>query len=215
MAQHVITRFADIAYMRYAGWKYKIQFQRKVKHSLSEYFQDMVAVYLKAILPDEYDVILEEQRNLNGLHLRPDILIQKNGKDHFILEIKTNLGWMRPDFKSEDPFGDMKKRIADLCQNFDIPEQNMFYIVEEVGNASKQFEQYYWDKKTQKPSLERSGFVNQIKPLFYGTDPYYWAEYTKARDQKYPILSYDDLFHAAENRIVTPFEQIIKHILLV
>lgn len=44
--------YYHICKMKYAGWRHRINFKRKRKHSISEFFQDIIAFYFKASLSE-------------------------------------------------------------------------------------------------------------------------------------------------------------------
>lgn len=189
--------------MKYAGWCHRILFNRGVKHSLSEIFQDVIAFYLKASLPvDEYSVELEVSKD----KLRPDIVIKKNGTYHFILEIKTNIGYNRSGLKDE-----FNARRNALSKVFGIEENNIIYVFEEHSNVSNEFSEMYWDKKSGvaksvRPDTPPYSF---IYPLFNGDDPYYWDKSFESSSQLRVVTDEDILRRASEN-VVTPFEDILK-----
>lgn len=197
--------YFHLSKMKYAGWKHRINFGRSKKHSISDYFQDIVSFYLKASLSDEYQVLLERKIK----NTQPDILIKKNNKNLFIIEVKTTIGWKRPDSKFSN---ELQKRIKDLSKNFCFSEENIIYVYEEHGNVGAEFSKNFWDGK--KAASRPINFpLSIIYPLFNQTDPYYWNEYSgKTRQTEYPLITDDYLFNRAKNNIVTPFEEIIKTI---
>jgi hypothetical protein len=192
--------------MKYAGWKMRVDFKRKKRHSLSDYFQDIIAFYIKASLPETYDVELESKLG----ETQTDIAIKFNGIYIFIIEIKTNIGWDR-----QGPELSFSSRIDKLSQNFSVPKQNIIYVFEDHGNVSKTFSEKYWNKKDCIPVIPPTEYpFSQIKPLFNLNDPYYW-KYEKGFDKglKYKKLEDDEIIKIAETNIVTKFEDIIFQII--
>lgn len=203
--------YLDLVKMKFAGWRHRVNFKRKRKHTISEFFQDIVAFYLKAILPDEYEIELETKIGKT----QPDIVIKKDGKFHFIIEVKTNIGWARPDNSLEDPHKEIRERVESLSNNFNVPTENIIYIFEDHGNVGKAFSEKFWDKKNHKPKNQPSDFpFSIIRPLFNGNDPYYWKQ-AKGFNRQTNYIEFDEttIFNLAENNIVTKFEDIVKEIL--
>jgi len=120
--------FVDLARIKFAEWITKLKFNRKKRHTLSELFQDIIAYYLKCCLSDQYEIELEKKINKTQV----DIAIKHHGKYSFLIEIKTNLGYERPDFNLPDPYINIKNRIFELSKNFDVHRENIIYILETV-----------------------------------------------------------------------------------
>ena len=196
--------------MKYAGWRHRINFKRKRKHSISEFFQDIIAFYLKVSLPDEFEIELETKIGKT----QPDIAIKKNGRYHFIIEVKTNIGWDRPDLTQADPYLNIRNRVAELVNNFQVPTDNIIYVFEDHANVTREFSERFWDM-TKQVSVPRSGEFpfSIIYPLFNATDPYYW-KHGKGfnRNVNYKLISDDLILSMAERNIVTPFESILHKI---
>lgn len=202
--------FYHLCKMKYSGWKHKIYFHRHRKHTFADYFQDIIAYYLAVTLPNNYQVISEIKIH----NTQPDILIKRNDKNYFIIEIKTNIGWNRPDGKSINPYKEFETRIAKLSENFQIHSKNIIYVFEEHSNVSNEFSGHFWDKDREVPQKRPKEFpFSKIYPLFNGTDPYYW-KHERGFDRKKKIitLSDNDILEKAKTSIVTPFESIIKMI---
>ena len=108
--------------MKHAGWRMRVEFKRQKRHSLSDFFQDIVAFYLRASLPKTFEVELETKI----ADTQPDIAIKYKGLYIFVIEIKTNIGWDRRGPKETFPL-----RIGRLSENFDVPNENIIYIFEE------------------------------------------------------------------------------------
>ena len=190
--------------MKYAGWSHRVKFNRGLKHSLSEIFQDVIAFYLKAYLPPEkYTVELE----VTKARQRPDILIKRNGKNHFILEIKTNIGYSRSSLAD----GDFENRRKMLAKIFEIDPGNIIYVFEEHSNVSNDFSEKYWDKKEGIPRSIRPNVppYSFIYPLFNSDDPYYWDKNTGNLSYLKEI-SEDEIWNRGLVSVVTPFEDILK-----
>lgn len=208
--------YYHICRMKLAGWRHRINFKRNKKHTFSEFFQDLVAFYLKKTLPDEYEVELEScakiYTNNKSKNINTDILIRKNGKNHFIIETKTSIGWMRPNFKEEDPYLNLKYRITNLEKAFNLSSENIIYVFEDHGNVSIKFSKFYWDKTSNKPVHRPNNFpLSAIYPLFNAPDPFYWT-YPDSQT-KYIEYTYEQLIEASKNNIVSPFENVIKKII--
>ncbi|MFM0324876.1 McrC family protein [Caballeronia glebae] len=214
--------YFHLARMRLTGWKHRVDFQRWRKHSLSEFFQDLIAFYLRRALPDDFEITLEEPSS-SGKRVRktcPDILIRKGGKNHFVIEVKTTIGWDRPGAGSPkrgltvaEKYRQLSDRIARVASDFGVPEANVIYIFEGPENVDGGFRDSFWDEKKH-ARQSRAGLafpLSQIYPLFRGIDPYYWAEFGAQGDRQssYPEITDDRLHQEAEKRIVTPFETIV------
>lgn len=195
---------------KYAGWRHRINFNRKKKHSISDFFQDIVAFYLRACLPDEYSLVLEEKKG----KLQPDIVVKMNKDCVFVIELKTNLGYERPDKNDKKPFQKFTERICNISKAFEIPKENIIYVFEEHSNVSKDFSSIYWDDRNNQAKRRPSEFpYSYIYPLFNQTDPYYWKHDEKFnRTEQYIELTDSDILDKAAENIVTPFEDIIRKI---
>lgn len=196
--------------MKHAGWKMRIDFKRSKKHTLSEFFQDLIAFYLKACLPKSYEIELEKKIGVT----QPDIAIKKDGKYIFIIELKTSIGYERPDQESSDPFRKFRERIDVLSINFKVRKENVIYVFEDPGNVNKAFTEHFWDKKKNVSKTPPTEFpFNHIKPLTYSNDPYYWKhEKGFDRQNNYKPFNAIEVLRRAEQSIVTRFEDIIKQI---
>jgi len=195
--------YCQLFKIHYFAGKYSAENNRGINHSLDSIFQDIIAYYLKVFLDKEYEVILEKKEG----KYRPDILITKNNKNHFIIEIKTNIGWNRKAITD----GTFEERIKNMSSTFNVKENNVIFIFESHGNVSKTFSEMYWEKKESKPrERPKNSPYNKIFPLFNNTDPYYMNnEFNRnelylnpVEDKKTEILS--------TKNIVTKFEDIIK-----
>ncbi len=202
--------YFHICKMKYAGWRHRINFKRNRKHSISEFFQDIIAFYLKAALPNDYTIELEPKKNKT----QPDIAIKRSNKYVFLIEIKTNIGWDRPDTTAIDPYKKIEDRITELSTSFDVPKENIIYVFEEHGNVSKEFSDRFWDKEQQKSKPRPKEFpFSIIFPLFNKTDPYYW-KHSKGfnRTMEYRKLSDNEILFQAQHNIVTPIEEVLRRI---
>lgn len=202
--------YFHICKMKYAGWRHRINFKRHRKHSISEFFQDIIAFYLKAALPNDYTVELEPKKDKT----QPDIAIKRGNRYVFLIEIKTNIGWERPDTTATDPYEKIRDRINNLSASFEVPPENIIYVFEEHSNVSKEFSDKFWDKEQQKPKPRLSEFpFYKIFPLFNATDPYYWKHRKGFKRAKvYIELSDEEIQSRAKHNIVTPFEEILRRI---
>jgi len=200
--------YFHICKMKYAGWRHRVNFKRNRKHSISEFFQDIIAFYLKSALPRNYTIELETKK----AKTQPDIAIKRGNKYVFLIEIKTNIGWDRFDTTAIDPYKKIKDRITELSTSFDVPKGNIIYVFEEHSNVNKEFSDRFWDKERQKSKPRPKEFpFSIIFPLFNATDPYYW-KHSKGfnRTMEYRKISDEDILTQAKHNIVTPFEEILR-----
>jgi hypothetical protein len=193
--------------MHYYAGKYAKKVNRRKKHNFGEILQDIVAYYLNIFLDKKYEIILEESKK----RFQPDILITKNGNNHFIIEIKTNLGWNRKYIAN----GNLAKRIRKMAKVFDIEEKNIIYIFETPGNVNGEFKKRYWNKSGPQEHPKEK-LYNQIYPLFNATDPYYMVSEFKIDKEKiyndeHNNIVIDDkkIEELAKNNIITNFKVII------
>ena len=200
--------FFHLIKMKLALINHKKSTNRRIKSTFAENFQDLLAFYLEVCLPNNFTV---EQESRQG-KLQPDILIKKDSKNHFILEIKTTIGWSRnqvsPPFDDTNP---LVARITALASTFEIPKENILYIFENPFNINKEFVAKYWDRspgnwRPQNPAPGDFPF-SQIKPLFAGTNPEHWPNKTAE------TFKDDSILKIAEGEIATPFESILSKII--
>jgi hypothetical protein len=196
--------FFHLCKMKYAGWRHRVNFKRHRKHSISDFFQDTIAFYLKAALPSDYGIEIEPKKGKT----QPDIAVKWGNKYIFLIEVKTNIGWDRTGLQK------MGERITDLSTNFDVPRKNIIYIFEEHSNVDKDFSDKFWDKEQQKAKQRPTDFpYSIIFPLFNATDPYYWKhEKGLKKTEQYRKISDDEIQKQAKCNIVTPIEEILKQI---
>ncbi len=211
--------YFHICKMKYAGWRHRVNFKRHRKHSFSEFFQDIIAFYLKAALPSDFTIELEPKEGPKKGKTQPDIAIKRGNKYVFLIEIKTTIGWDRPDPKANDPYEKNRERITKLSTNFDVSPENIIYIFEEHSNVNEEFEDKFWDRELQKPKPRLIDFpFCKIFPLFNKktTDPYYW-EHRKGfkKTREYIDISDKEILNRAKHNIVTPFEEILSRIITV
>ena len=196
--------------MKFAGWKHRVRFNRYKKHTIAEIFQDLIAYYLNVYLPDDYSVILEKKKKKT----QPDILIKKGKNYHFAIELKTNIGWSRPE---EDFSESIQSRIDSLAQNFSISSDKIIYIYEEHSNVTQKFSNLYWDKDKSRATERPEDFpFNVIYPLFNQTDPYYWYSDNKGIKKQNEFnenVTPELILERAKVNIVTPFEDILSLVL--
>lgn len=214
--------FYHMAKMKYAGWIHRVEFKRARKHSIADVFQDMLVFYLRCALTETvFEVVLENsEAGSDGRKTQADILILRNGRNHFIIEAKTTIGFARPDRKAVNPYHLLEQRLALVATNFRVPPENVIYVFEEPSNVSDDFCTKFWNKQ-RKEAAPRDNLkhpLSQIFPLFWGTDPYYWQwkEVTEKREDKrtwYPQISDDRFMAEAEQGIVTPLETVVRRIL--
>jgi hypothetical protein len=198
--------FRHIFKIKSSLWKHGVDFNRRKRMPISEIFQDLVAFYIKLGLNSEdYEVVLEESMG----RLQPDILIKFKGKNLFIVEVKTNLGWKRDMIES-----DMGTRIKALSRTFGVPFQNIIYIFQNPWNMPKSFTQKYWDQDFQKAQVLPTEFpYDRIRPLLTAEDPFYTKK-AKSIDRR---NDFHDLTSTIEEKvktgIVIPLEITIKQII--
>lgn len=216
--------FFQLCKIKYAAWRYRVNFNRGRRHGLAEVFQDLVAFYLRAALPPKYEVRLEESRKLEKhgkpVLIQPDICVKIDGVTQFVIEIKTTIGWKRPDFQASEEiaYKQMQQRIDDVAAAFAISNDRVIFLFEEPTNVSaKFFLPKFWDKNTSAP-VDRpgKGILTQIYPLYMDTDPYYWrwtSQIPKGRNRRnwyVPDLPDDLILEKATQSIVTPFELVVE-----
>ncbi|MGB0885092.1 MAG: histidine--tRNA ligase [Chitinophagales bacterium] len=182
-------------------WKFGEKFNRLKRSSMSDVFQDLIALYLKLELGNDYKIVLEEKIG----KLQPDILVKHKNKNLFILEIKTTIGWDR---NSLD--GGIQNRIFDLSKTFNIPKDNIVYIFQSPTNVNKAFAEKYWDSKNRKAKKLPTEFpYNKIRPLLHAEDPFYWKENKNIEYHNYSNEYIENLSHY---NIVIPLELTISEI---
>lgn len=186
-------------------WKQAVLMNRKKRISISDIFQDIIGLYLNLSLGKEYEVIFE----MKVEKYQPDILIKYKGKNHFIIEAKTTIGWDRNLIN-----GAIQNRILNLSNIFEIPQENIIYIFKSPYNINKSFVEIYWNEieRKAKPLPVESPF-NQIRPLFTGTDPFYMVEKDFDRNNSYKEYSEEEIEKLAEEKIIIPLELTIKEII--
>jgi hypothetical protein len=229
--------FYHLAKIRYAGWQYRVHFGRGRKHSMSDIFQDLLAFYLRAALgppPHGFEIKLEQSPKTGNKRSRVDILILKDEKPIFAIEVKTTVGWER--LETEKAIADHLARIEQVAEDFGIRHENVIYVYEEPTNNGVIFEEKFWLKNKNKDLAERARnpgervllrprhpepFAN-IYPLFFGTDPLQWTwkelsgRPVKMRKNSrfwFPEIAETRFLQEAETRIVTPLEEVIDLIL--
>jgi hypothetical protein len=160
-------------------------------------------------------------KNGKNVTLQPDICIRLDGRLQFIVEVKTTIGWARPNYKPGDhnPYAAMADRIQELATNFDLPEERILYIFEEPTNVhSKLFLPRFWDSAQAIPAPRPTeGVLSHIYPLYMTTDPFYWDDlaipHGRAKENWCPDLAGDLILARAKRSVVTPFEDILALIL--
>ncbi len=182
-------------------WRFGEKFNRFKRISISDIFQDLIALYLKLELDDNFEIILETKIG----KLQPDILVKHKGLNLFILEIKTTIGWNRNSLN-----GEIQNRISNLSRAFNISEENIVYIFQSPWNVNKAFAEKYWDIENNKPKeLPAEYPFNKIRPLLTAEDPFYWKEH---KDRKYFEYSNKQIDFFSQNSIVIPLEITIDEI---
>lgn len=198
--------FADLCELHHAGWKGMVLTGRKKRANISDEFEDILSFYLRTFLPMGFTV--EQTPNKNGLN--PDILIKKNGKNIFIIECKTTIGWKR-----DSPEKLFPGRIESLSENFEVPKQKIIFVFENHGNNGKNFSNLYWDKKLNEPKMLPKHFpYSQIIPLFNKPDPFYWTyERGFNKKEKFKVFTRENFLKMATTNTITKLENIISLII--
>jgi hypothetical protein len=197
--------FVHIFKLKAALWKQSVNFNRKKRISISDIFQDVIAMYIRLALDSSFEVILEEKKG----KFQPDILIKYNEKNLFIIEIKTTIGWER---NSLD--GYFQQRISEMSKIFEIEENNIVYIFQSPWNVNKDFLSKYLDTKTYTPKPLPTEFpYNKIRPLMMGEDPYYFKAFELDRKTKYQEFTEMQIIEKASSNIAIPLELTIKEII--
>lgn len=204
--------YYHLSKIRYSEWKMRINCNRKVKHTSSGIFQDIIAYYLKLTLGSRFNISIEEKIG----DIRPDIIIKFNNKYFYSIEIKTSIGWGRNSIEEKV----YENRIDKIVKAFngEILSNNIIFIFESVRFGNSDFEKQYWDheKKCPKPRPKEPQYCD-IYPLFFiGPDPYYW-KYEKEINRNEEIieeieLNKSKIIKRANENIICPFEEIIEKI---
>ena len=197
--------FIHVFRIKLSQWKYKVMFNRKKSMAISDIFQDIVALYIGLSLGSDFEVIVEEKIG----QIQPDILIKFKGKNLFILEIKTTIGWER-----ELLDGKMQQRLNELANAASISKDNIVYIFMSPWNVNKEFACKYWDSITDTPKQLPQDFpYNKIRPLMTREDPFYWKNIGNINKQnKYLEFSDKEIEDMAIKNIVIPIEITITEI---
>jgi len=202
--------------IHYFAHKYSNKLNRSKNHSLADIFQDIIAYYLKIFLDDEYEILLEKyalnssQEEKKKKAFRPDILIKKDDKPYFIIEIKTNLGWERNSIKNDT----FKNRIKNMSSIFDIKEDNIIYILESPGNVNNDFLNIYYNKEKKEAQENHPTDIpyKNIYPLFFNPNPYYMTDDFERSKIFLTDITDEEIEKVTNENIITPFESIIKMI---
>lgn len=213
--------YYDLWKIQEAAWKYMIDNSRSDRHPISEIAQDLIAYYLRAALPEGYKVRLEVRGKYTVENkeksLFVDIAIYKNNNPHFLIEVKTNLGYQRTSIKKNtDNSIPVEARRSNLSQAFEVCESKIIYVILSDSNVSKEFSSNYWNDKEDRAypvdlnKIKNSPY-NFIFPLFHHCDPFYYS-YNEDFDKKTTIKHSTDneIMSYAEQNIVTPIEHIIQ-----
>ncbi|MCS3390364.1 hypothetical protein [Burkholderia thailandensis] len=231
--------FFHLAQLRYAGWKYAVTVRRDRRHALADVFQDLVAYYLRAALAP-HACLVELEASMPGANggdkTQVDIVIlKKRGPAEpvpfFAIEVKTTIG--RGRIRTEEEKKPHLARLEQVASNFRLPDpSNVIFIHEEPSNNTGDFERLYWAKNSKDPTVPFPGqrklprptdpLYSRIYPLFFGTDPKMW-DWSKEKDNRtkkyqkhktsFPDITRERFIQEAEQRIVTPLEEVIDLIL--
>lgn len=198
--------------MHHIGWRHRVDFRRGQKHASADIFQDLVAFHLRMCLPSGYTLHLEEKRG----RVRPDILIRRDGIVLWCVEVKTSIGWARPNEKDPEPFAEFQKRVDALRTTFELPVENVLYVFETHSNVSASFSEQFWYKMTAQPKSRPTSFPhNIIYPLFNDPDPYYWKGTWPNGEREVNCFDLEDrvVLERAAASIVSPLETVAKRIM--
>ncbi len=188
--------FYDLFKIREAQWEYSKNFRREIDFSLADIFQDIIAHYLKRLLPTKYEIILEYKQNKK----RPDILIKKDGKPCSVIEIKTTIGWNRDLVKGENYLG----RLKELSEEFKVPINKVFYIFEASRNVNKEFFEFF--KRDSKEKIKE-----YIFPLFeHSASPYYFSK--RSSKKEFNNYSSEEIYSLYLKNKITSFDKILQKI---
>jgi hypothetical protein len=205
--------FCQMFKIRQYAHEHEKYFDRGRSPTMADIFQDIIAYYLKTFLDDRYKVRLEVEKKGKKKKYRPDILIEKQNKPYFIIEVKTSLQWKK-ESKEE-----CKKKIKEMSECFEIDEKNIIYILES-GNLNKEFLSEYYEINT-KDIDNRKAKENRPKnipyiyfyPLFYKTGDNIEELKEEGREGAfYKNIDARKLEEIAKKNIITKFEDIIKKI---
>ena len=205
--------FRQMFKIRQYAHEHGINFDRGRSPTMADIFQDIIAYYLKTFLDDRYEVRLEIEKKGEKKTYRPDILIKKNGKNYFIIEVKTSLQWKKGSTE------ECEEKIKEMSKCFGIKQDNIIYILES-GNLNKKFLAEYYEINT-KDIDNRKAKENRPKnipykyfyPLFYKTGDN--IEELKEEGHEgafYKNIDARKLEKIAKKNIITKFEDIIKKI---
>lgn len=160
-----------------------------------------------------------------------DIVILKKGcavqpVPIFAIEVKTTIG--RGRIRTEDEKKPHLDRLEQVARNFNLPMDNVIFVYEEPTNNTGEFEKLYWTKIGEDGAKCFPGtralprpvdpLYSRIYPLFFGTDPKMWDWSAEADNRTkrylahktaYPAITRERFVQEAENRIVTPLEEVI------
>lgn len=221
-----IAFFKDWFAMHSATKKHSLDSQRDTRLALADVFQDIVAYYLNMFLPEGYHAFPEHTiQSKPKPRLQVDIVIKKDNKIIFLIELKTNLGYDRGSVAKTDNISELKvvkrrQQIADACQ---IDKKNVIFILASFGNVPKYFGEQFWitskSPESGKPidldKRNKGEPFNFIYPLFNKYDPHYFykSEYKDIDPYKQydPYKKYNNqqLAKIAKDNICTPFEYIL------
>ncbi|MFM0356464.1 hypothetical protein PQR12_23465 [Paraburkholderia nemoris] len=217
--------YFHLAKIKHAGWRHRVDFRRGRKHSIADVFQDLVAFYLRCVLTARGMEVQVEPSFVgkNGKRIQPDIAVWNADEVVCVIEVKTTIGFARPNRADEDMYRVLRERLKVVADAAKIPEENAFYIFEEPANVTPEFRDAFWDIE-RRHAKSRNGLgdvLSRIYPLFWGTDPYYWpwpsdknnAEEQRDKARWCPEISDERFLAEAESRLVTPLEDVINRII--
>ena len=149
-----------------------------------------------------------------------DIAINKNDQPHFMIEVKTNLGYQRGSVQQNSEEKSIVEMRRDrIAEAFNVDVSKIIYVLLSDGNVGKEFRNRYWneDKSSANDIKSKARMetpFNFIFPLFHDADPRYYKYGDQADEMKETKHSSDDkIMDYAEANIVTPLEHIVKLIL--
>jgi len=154
--------------------KYKDWFGRGLKYAGADYFEDVVAASLKRFVGSKYKVFVEKsytfkRKAKRALQIRPDISVEYKGNPIYVLELKTQLGRNRIDWKR-----DWKKRKKQLCKLLKLSKKKVILVILTGANWDSNIKldddiiilSRLWPEKPLNQLLTQNNFIGYIEPLY-------------------------------------------------
>ena len=218
--------YKDWFEMHSSTWEHALKTERDTRLTLADIFQDLLVHYLDVFLPDEYNAIPEYTIQLKP-KLQVDIVVKKNNKICFLIEVKTTLGWDRASIKKAIISGNTEeikvvKRREKIAKAAGIDKENVIYILSSFQNVNKEFREKFW-KNENKSNIgfpiniaerNKDEPINFVYPLFNQYDPRYITSkkvtnFDPKNRKHLKLYNGDELNNLAFENICTPFEHIL------